>query len=85
MLLINEIGCHVLLTTHSQNFMLAIDAMTRKYKIRKISNFYQAKKNGDRVTFENVNDNLKLIYANFLKSFSVMKMEYDSLLAEDKE
>ena len=84
-LLINEIGCHVLLTTHSQNFMLAIDAMTRKYKIRDISNFYQAKKNGDRVSFENVNDNLKSIYANFLKSFSVMKMEYDSLLAEDKE
>ena len=83
-LLINEIGCHVLLTTHSQNFMLAIDAMTRKYKIRNISNFYQAKKNGDRVTFENVNDNLKSIYADFLKSFSVMKMEYDSLLAEDK-
>lgn len=31
LLLVKELGCHVLLTTHSPNFMLALEANMRKY------------------------------------------------------
>lgn len=83
-MLVKEIGCHVLLTTHSQNFMLALDTCTRKYSIRDKSNFYQAKKQEDGfVEYENVNDSLKSIYSDFLRSFSAMKRVYDECVADE--
>lgn len=82
-LLVKEIGCHVILTTHSQNFLLALDTYTRKYEIKNISNFYHAKKEEDGVVFECVNTNLKSLYADFLHAFSRMKRMYDALVSEE--
>lgn len=80
-LLVKEIGCHVLLTTHSQNFLLALDAMTRIYKIKDRTNFYQAKKNDNSfVNYVDVSQDLKPIYADFVKSFSEMKNLYDNIV-----
>lgn len=82
-LLVKEIGCHIILTTHSQNFLLALDTYTRKYKIKDKSNFYQARKEEDGVVFECSNSNLKSLYADFLHAFSRMKRMYDSLAYEE--
>ena len=80
-LLIKEIGCHVLLTTHSQNFMLALDTMARRYDVMDRTKFYQAVKNEDSfVNYVDVSQNLKLIYADFVRSFSEMKLLYDKIV-----
>ena len=80
-LLVKEIGCHVLLTTHSQNFLLALDAMTRIYEIKERTNFYQAIKNDNSfVSYVDVSQDLKPIYADFVKGFSEMKNLYDSIV-----
>lgn len=80
-LLVKEIGCHVLLTTHSQNFLLALDAMSRMYKIKDRANFYQAIKNDNSfVSYVDVSQNLKPIYADFVKGFSEMKNLYDKIV-----
>lgn len=80
-LLVKEIGCHVLLTTHSQNFMLALDTMARKYEVMGRTKFYQAVKNEDSfVSYVDVSRNLKLVYADFVRSFSEMKLLYDKVV-----
>lgn len=40
-LLVKECNMTVLLTTHSPNFLLAVDALMRKYEIREKCHFYQ--------------------------------------------
>ena len=82
-LLVKEIGCHIILTTHSQNFLLALDTYTRKYGIKEKSNFYQAKKDEDGAVFECANSNLRSLYADFLHAFSRMKQMYDALVYEE--
>lgn len=75
-LLVKEIGCHVLLTTHSPNFMLAIDAYMRKYDITQLCNFYQTE-NVDQspfVSYKCVNDSLNLIYEDFVSYLSDVKV-----------
>lgn len=80
-LLVKEIGCHVLLTTHSQNFLLALDAMTRQYDIKNRTNFYQAiKSDNSFVNYVDVSQDLKPIYADFVKGFSEMKNLYDNIV-----
>lgn len=74
-LLVKEIGCHVLLTTHSSNFMLALDAYMRKYGIKDMCNFYQTDKCSDSefISYRLVNDSLELIYKDFVTYFSNVK------------
>ena len=74
-LLVKEAGTKVLLTTHSPNFMLAIDANMRKYGIEEETNFYQTKftENG-LVEYQCANDDIGEIYAGFLKYLSEAKM-----------
>ena len=73
-LLVKELRVKVLLTTHSSNFMLAIDAYMRKYEINDISNFYHTRKakNGF-ATYECVNDDMGVIYEDFLEYLSEAK------------
>lgn len=78
-LLVKEVGCHILLTTHSSNFMLAIDAYMRKYDIASLCNFYQTEHIGDGnfVTYRSVNDSMEDIYRDFVTYFSDVKMLRD--------
>ena len=74
-LLVKELGCHILLTTHSPNFMLALEANMRKYDAMDVCNFYQTK-NIDGSAFVNykcVNDSLEDIYEDFVTYLSDMK------------
>ena len=74
-LLVKELGVNVLLTTHSPNFMLALDAHMRKYSINDLANFYQTDTLEDGfVRYRCVNDDVGLIYDDFLQYLSEMKI-----------
>lgn len=74
-LLVKELGTKVLLTTHSPNFMLALDAYMRQYNMADQTNFYQTDflDNG-LVQYRCVNDDMGVIYQDFLQYLSAMKM-----------
>ena len=74
-LLVKKIGVNILLTTHSPNFMLALDAYMRKYDIADRTNFYQTDVLEDNFVHYNcVNDDMGKIYQDFLQYLSEVKM-----------
>ena len=74
-LLVKELGVNILLTTHSSNFVLALDAYMRKYEIETLTNFYRTKFNeSGLVDYECINDNINLIYQDFLQYLSEVKV-----------
>lgn len=73
-ILVKELNVNILLTTHSSNFMLALDAFMRKYQLENVSHFYQTKKTkAGFVDYQCVDNNMDVIYQDFLKYFSEMK------------
>lgn len=77
-LLVKELHVNVLLTTHSPNFVLALDANMRKYEISDVTNFYQTTQLDDGfVSYKCVNDNIGFIYEDFAKYLSMVKMLRD--------
>ncbi len=78
-LIVKELGTRVLLTSHSPNFVLAIDAYMRKYNAQNITNFYQTNSiDGYFVEYKNVNDDIGLIYDDFAKNLAEMKALRDT-------
>jgi len=74
-LLVKFLRVNILLTTHSSNFMLAIDAYMRKYDLSEKTNFYQTEVLEDGfVRYQSVNDDMGKIYSDFLQYLSEMKM-----------
>lgn len=74
-LLVKELGVNILLTTHSPNFMLALDAYMRKYDISDKTNFYQTDElDNGFVQYHCVNDDLGKIYDDFLQYLSEVKV-----------
>lgn len=72
---------NILLTSHSPNFVLAIEAYMRKHEIQSLTNFYQTKalENG-AVEYQCVNENMEQIYAAFMHSLSEVKALRDRFL-----
>lgn len=67
-MLVKKLGVNILLTTHSPNFMLALDAYMRKYDISEITNFYQTDVLEDNFVHYNcVNNDMGKIYQDFLQ------------------
>lgn len=80
-LLVKKLGVNILLTTHSPNFMLALDAYMRKYDIADITNFYQTDVLEDNfVHYDCVNNDMGKIYQDFLQYLSEVKMLRNSYL-----
>lgn len=81
-LLVKELGINILLTTHSSNFMLALDAYMRKYHMADKTNFYQTDMLEDGfVRYRCVNDDMgKKIYEDFLQYLSEVKVLRDQYL-----
>ena len=80
-LLVKELKVNVLLTTHSPNFMLALDANMRKHSLNKQTNFYQTDTFEDGfVQYHCTNDDLGQIYDDFLQYLSEMRMLRDRYL-----
>lgn len=65
-LLIKEIGMHVLLTTHSPNLLLALDVYSKEYEMKEQSHFYLAEKteNSWEARLTNIDDNISEGYAH---------------------
>ena len=71
--LVKECNITVLLTTHSPNFLLAVDALMRKYDIREKCHFYQTEQDDDNyIKYVERTDCLDNIYADFAASFAEM-------------
>ena len=80
--LVNDVGCHIVLTTHSINFMLALDAFTKKYDILNRVDFYRTKSASNGfVSYEQMNQSKENIYEDFAMWFSKMKRLHDSFEA----
>lgn len=80
-LLVKKLGVNILLTTHSPNFMLALDAYMRQYDIADITNFYQTDVLEDNFVHYNcVNNDMGKIYQDFLQYLSEVKMLRNSYL-----
>ena len=87
-LLVKCLNTQVLLTSHSPNFVLAIDAYMRKYDIIDKTNFYQTNCLDDGlVEYVNVNDDLGQIYSDFMRYLSEVKQlrDYYYNLGEDHD
>lgn len=66
-LLVKELDTNILLTTHSPNFLMAIEAYAKKYDLSDRTNYYVVEKNSDNymVDYVCVNNNLSRIYSSF--------------------
>lgn len=66
-LLVKELNVHVLLTTHSPNFLMAMEAFSKKHTISNKSNYYYAELTEDAymVDYTCANDRLSKIYSSF--------------------
>lgn len=85
-LLVKELKVNILLTTHSSNFVLALDACMRKYEIEEITNFYQTEFQGNMADYKCVNEDIGAIYKDFLNYLSEVKVLRDKYLrSEDDE
>lgn len=80
-LLVKELEVCVLLTTHSTNFLLALDAYMRKYNISNQTNFYQTETlDNGLVRYKCVNEDLGEIYKDFYRYLAEMKVLRDYYL-----
>lgn len=78
--LVRDVGCHVVLTTHSINFMLALDTLSKKYKILEKTSFYATRpKENNFVSYEELTGKKEKIYEDFAQWFSIMKRMHDSI------
>lgn len=74
-LLVKELKVNILLTTHSSNFVLALDAYMRKYEIEAVTNFYQTEPlECGMVEYKCVNNSINAIYQDFLEYMSQVKI-----------
>ena len=80
-LLVKELNVKVVLTTHSPNFVLALEANMRKHKIENKTNFYHTNFHEDGlVDYTCVDDNIEVIYADFLEALSASKIIREKFL-----
>lgn len=85
-LLVKELHVDVLLTTHSSNFVLALDAYMRKHSINEKTSFYQTELLDDgMVEYVCVDNNIGSIYQDFLQYFSEVKVLRNYCIGEAGE
>lgn len=72
-LLVKKTGVNTLLTTHSPNFLLALDVFSKKYEIKGKTNFYQSKQQDLDFTFLNINNSINEAYS--LMSIPFLELE----------
>lgn len=80
-LLIKEIGIHVVLTTHSPNLMLALDVCAREYRIEAISHFYIADVplHDWHATIKCVDGRINEVYAHLSRPLIEMSIKQEAL------
>lgn len=86
-LLVQDTGVSIVLTTHSSNFLLALDAYRRKYGVENVTQFYMTDQleNG-MVHYREIHEkDLDEIYYDFVKYFSEMKTLRDQFIPLETE
>lgn len=80
-MLVKELNVKILLTSHSPNFVLAIDAFTRQYEIDNITKFYQTHILDDGFAeYYDIEGDMDIIYSDFAKYFSDMRLLRDEYI-----
>lgn len=80
-LLVKDVNCHILLTTHSPNFLLAIEAFMYKHNIQDRCNFYKTQFNDDKESVDYVlTEDTDDIYDDFLKYLTDVKLLRDKYI-----
>lgn len=77
-LLQKKFDLSIVVTTHSRDFLEAIELYSRKYEINQKCNYYLSKREGRTAIFENVTDSLDKIYAKLVSpSMLLDKLRYE--------
>jgi predicted ATP-dependent endonuclease of OLD family len=83
-LLVKHLETKVILTTHSQNFLLAIDVFTKIHKIQKLTHFYKSTPvDKYKVKLENADENTNEIYEKIIKPFLELEAKIDTFEEKD--
>ena len=71
----------ILLTTHSPNLLLAIDTISKKYRLKEKFNPYVAisEDNGNYVNFKNIKENIEEAFAHLIRPYLEMDALRDSI------
>lgn len=84
-LLQKSFDLNILVTTHSSNFLEAIDYFSKRHKISDKCNYYLSDNESGLSTFENVNDNLEKIYSQMVKpSVLLDRLNYEMETENDE-
>ena len=69
-----DLGATILVTTHSPNFLLAIETMTKKHQTTNALSVYVSEKLNDKymVEFKDVTDNLEYAYSHLAQPYLTM-------------
>lgn len=80
--LVKLVGVKVLLTTHSPNFMLALEAMALEYGLGKSIQTYKTEmcSDGYQTTYRKVSDDLDIVYSDFIRAMVKMQTMKKRLL-----
>ncbi len=80
-MLVDKLNVNILLTTHSVNFVLALETYMHKHKIEEKTNFYRTiyDYNSNLVDYKNSNDELNKIYENLSSPYDKMILKKNSL------
>ena len=78
-----DLGMKIILTTHSPNFLLAIDTYVRKYSIKEKTNFYKSSQMNSMYKVKNINDTIDESYAELSKPFLEMENLYLKLINKE--
>ena len=75
----------IVVTTHSRDFLEAIELSVKKYKLNDKSNFYLSRMEDELVVFDNVTNNLERIYNQLVTpSMLLDKLRYEIGMDEDE-
>ena len=79
--LVKKLGLKVVITSHSPNFILALNTYSVKHGIIENTDFYSTKTRDDGyfVDYFSMNDDLTGVYAELSRPFSEIKAIFDSL------
>ncbi|MBQ7115003.1 MAG: AAA family ATPase [Clostridia bacterium] len=85
-LLVKVLNINVVITSHSSNFVLALQTYSIKHQIEDKTNFYLTTKNDDEYTvdYQKMNSKLNDVYVEFAKPFSEIKAKFDALRFGDE-
>lgn len=78
-LLQKEFDLNIVLTTHSPYFVTALDVYSKKYEIKNKCNYYLAELTNGKAFFNDVTNEVELIYKKLAEPFEILSREEDEM------